>query len=342
MTRSGGWILVAIAVLAGASTACGRPESQSASSTSTMAPSVLPSPAASMNHSETPTSDVTTLRTLIAAQPESPTLTIEEELDAADGYRTSAVSYQSDGLTIRGVLHTPDGDGPFPGVVFVHGAVDRDTWSPIVQLVDEQRRLVTAGYVVLVPDLRNHGDSDDDADYPTDLEMGTSADVVNAARALGEVPGVDPERVAVVGISFGGVMTFNAMVVAPEVAAAFVAMAPGSLSAWENFSRFIPADSPAYQGMVDLRGTPDTNPEFWTDVSASTFVDRAARPLVIVQGMADQVVPPAWAEDTRRAFEEAGKDVELVALDGADHDFEPARDEAWGHVLAFLATHLAP
>lgn len=93
--------------------------------------------------------------------------------------------------------------------------------------------------------------------------------------------------------------------------------------------------------MVALRGTPDTNPAFWADVSASTFVDRAARPLLIAQGTADQVVPPAWALETRSAFAEAGKDVELVEIEGADHSFEPARDEAWGHVLDFLATHLA-
>ena len=66
----------------------------------------------------------------------------------------------------------------------------------------------------------------------------------------------------------------------------------------------------------------------------------AARPLLIVQGTADQVVPRAWAEDTRRAFEQADRDVELVEIEGADHDFEPAKDEAWGHVLTFLATHL--
>ncbi|MGH2418437.1 MAG: alpha/beta hydrolase family protein, partial [Candidatus Limnocylindria bacterium] len=151
------------------------------------------------------------------------------------------------------MIHTPESDGPFPGVVFVHGAVDRDTWSPLEQYVDEQRRLAMAGYVVLVPDLRNHGESDDDPNYFTDLEMGTSADVVNAARALAALPDVDPDRTAVVGYSFGGVITFNTMVVAPDVAEAFVAAAPGSLSAWENFSRFIPADSPPYEAMTDLR-----------------------------------------------------------------------------------------
>lgn len=330
MSRQRNWTLVAVAILAEAAGACAAPPSESPVSRS--APPLA---------SPTETPEATTLRNLIEAQHETPALTIGEELATADGYRTSAVAFESERLTIHGVLHTPDGDAPFPAVVLVHGAVDRDTWSPLEQLVDEQRRLATAGYVVLVPDLRNHGNSDDDPDYPTDLEMGTSADVMHAARALAALPNVDPDRVGVVGISFGGVMTFNAMVVAPDIAAAFVAMAPGNLSAWENFSRFIPADSPPYQAMVDLRGTPDSNPEFWADVSAATFVDRAAGPLLIVQGTADQVVPPAWAEDTRRAFEGASKDVELVQIDGADHSFEPARDEAWGHVLDFLAEHLA-
>ena len=196
----------------------------SASATEAPPASVAPSESAA------PEAEATTLRTLIAAAPESPTLTVEEELAGGDGYASAVVSYESEGLTIYGVLHTPEGDGPLPGVVFIHGAVDPDRWSAQTEYLDFQERLVSAGYVVLVPDLRNHGESDDDPDYDLDLEMGATVDVINAARALAAEPAVDPERIAVVGHSLGGATTIKALVVAPDVAAAFVAMAPAHAS----------------------------------------------------------------------------------------------------------------
>lgn len=267
-------------------------------------------------------------------------LTREEELAGGDGFASSVVSYESDGFTIYGVLHTPDGEGPFPGVVLVHGAVDPDSWSAQTDYVEFQQRLVSVGFVVLVPDLRNHGASDDDPAYELALEMGTTLDVVNAARALAVEPAVDPGRIVVIGHSLGGAMTLGAMVVAPDVAGAFVAMAPSHASPWENIRQFVPPGSPFYMQLTDLHGTPDDNPEFWADVSALTFVDRAARPLLVVHGTADDVVPPEWANIVGTAWADAGKDVQVVMIEGADHVFSPAEDETWAAVFTFLQAQL--
>ena len=299
-----------------------------------------PQPSAAPSESATPEAEAATLRTLITAAAESPTLTIEEDVPGGDGYTSAVVSYESDGLTIYGLLHTPEGEGPFPGIVFVHGAVDPATWSARTEYVDEQQRMASAGYVVLVPDLRNHGESDDDPDHDLALEMGTTLDVINAARALAVETAVDAEQIAVVGHSLGGAITLNTSVVAPDVAGAFVALAPSHASPWENIVQFVPADSPFFMELTRMHGTPDDNPEFWTDVSALTFVDRSDRPLLVVQGTADDVVPPEWADIVDMAWTDAGKDVEVVMIEGADHIFSPMQDEAWATVFTFLDEQL--
>ena len=336
-------VVALVVVVAG----CGAPEAsavgtRSPTDSGAATPSATEAPPASEAPSESaePEGAATTLRTLIAAEVESPTLTVEEELPGGDGYASAVVSYESDGLTIYGALHTPDGAGPFPGIVFVHGAVDPDSWSAQTEYVDYQQRMASAGYVVLVPDLRNHGESDDDPDYDLDLEMGTTVDVINAARALAAEPAVDPERIAVVGHSLGGAIALNALVVAPEVAGAFVAMAPSHASPWENIVQFVPTGSPFYTELTGLRGTPDDNPEFWADVSALTFVDRADRPLLVVHGTADDVVPPEWADVVGTAWTDAGKSVQVVMIEGGDHVFSPMEDEAWAAVFSFLEEHV--
>lgn len=246
------------------------------------------------------------------------------------------MSYESDGLTIHGVLRTPVGDGPFPGFVLVHGSTDPDTWSAERQYVEDQARLAASGYVTLTPDLRNHGESDDDPDWAVDLEMGMTADVINAARALDAESNVS--SVAIGGHSMGGALALNAMVVAPDVATAFVAFAPSNPSPWVNLERFA-EESPLFDEVVALRGTPDDNPQFWADVTSTTFADRTTAPLLLIHGTADRVVPPAWSDQTAATFREAGANVELLVVDGADHSFLPDPEVPWARALEFLAAN---
>ena len=69
-------------------------------------------------------------------------------LEQGDGFRTGIASYVSEGLTITGMLYVPDGDGPFPGVVVVHGSVDPAFYTTGSDLVREQEAFARSGHVV--------------------------------------------------------------------------------------------------------------------------------------------------------------------------------------------------
>jgi dienelactone hydrolase len=95
------------------------------------------------------------------------------------------------GVKLQGYLRKPDGDGPFPAVVFLHGVLGLDEATKTIL----PTALAKAGYVTLVVDsFATRGDS-----------SGISPlDAYGALIHLSQVRYVDRERVAVVGNSFGG------------------------------------------------------------------------------------------------------------------------------------------
>src|SRR6266478_5394364 len=71
----------------------------------------------------------------------------------------SEVFYLSENLRIQGYLYKPDGDGPFPVVVYNHGSrAGRERRAVPFEYIG--RLLTRAGYAVLVPERRGYGRSD--------------------------------------------------------------------------------------------------------------------------------------------------------------------------------------
>jgi hypothetical protein len=48
-------------------------------------------------------------------------ITIGEVWQRGPGYTSYRISYPADGLRLTGLLHVPDGDGPFPVIIAGHG-----------------------------------------------------------------------------------------------------------------------------------------------------------------------------------------------------------------------------
>lgn len=313
----------------------------------TSAPEPEPTPTTTPSASPTTAATgPTTLQTLIDAAPETPTVTFTGPAEPISGETAEGVVYTSGGLSISGVLRTPPGDGPFPAVVVVHGAVDPAEYESGRDVVPTQRALLDAGYVVFAPDLRGYAGSDPaDAEasptvdpnfgFTTVLDWSMVLDVVNALRLVrdGAFEQADPDRVGLLGHSLGGLLAIDAAVVAPGLSDAVVALsAPAS-----DFARaFEQVDPELIEGFAQSSGvgTPADNPQYWADVSPATFFDRATEPLLLVHGGADDVVPAEWSAATAEAWRATGNQAEAIILDGADHRLDPRRAEADGIVVA--------
>src|SRR5258708_3531706 len=123
----------------------------------------------------------------------------------------TSVSFQSAdrSTTVDGTLFKPDGAGPSPGVVLLHGC--GGIRPHFVQWAGALRDM---GYVALLVDsFRLRGISGICASSQTMASMTTdrAADAYGALRHLKDLPFVDGDRVALMGWSHGGWTTLEAM-----------------------------------------------------------------------------------------------------------------------------------
>jgi carboxymethylenebutenolidase len=162
------------------------------------------------------------------------------------GVTKTRVTFKSGDLTLVGYLYKPDGNGPFPGIIWNHGSEQSPGTGPEFDAV--ATIFVPAGYVVFAPIRRGHGDSQ--GEYIQDqLAQEKTAHGADAAQKLfvqlmagpqlddqlaglaylNSLPYVDKDRLAVTGCSYGGIQTL----LAAERGAGFraaVAISPGAES----------------------------------------------------------------------------------------------------------------
>jgi dienelactone hydrolase len=150
--------------------------------------------------------------------------------------------YRNGALNLEAYFYKPAGDGPFPVIVYNHGSrakQERVEWP--VQFI--ARVMVPDGYAVLVPERRGYGKSDgqtftdeigpDERGHRFVDRMIAEASDVNAAidYATARLP-IDGRRIALMGYSFGGIVTTMAAARTSGLAAV-VNQAPGALN-WEK------------------------------------------------------------------------------------------------------------
>ena len=144
----------------------------------------------------------------------------DSESDEPDGFAEWRTEYVSDGRTLRGYLVEPDGPGPFPGVIFHHGSGGLLPAAKAGVLA-----LVQMGYAVFVPIRRGHNGNPGpywetlitepwgSAAMGPQLLVALSGECDDAIASLHwmkQRAGVDPQRIAMLGSSYGGVMVMLA------------------------------------------------------------------------------------------------------------------------------------
>src|SRR3989338_9720088 len=208
-------------------------------------------------------------------------LILERVITKNASYVQHAIHYASNGLEISGILNIPEGPGPFPLLIFNHGHISPSIYTRGRGLRREQDYLARQGFAVLHTDYRGHGASDEspmtEKTYDGNLEYAMeSINAVLAVRAA-HLPRIDASRVGMLGHSLGGGVTLAVLTGHPDIVDAAVLYAPVHANVWENFSRWR-KEREKDDRTEELSGTPETNPDFWRNLSPQTFLKNITAP----------------------------------------------------------------
>ena len=242
------------------------------------------------------------------------------------------VTFEStDGLTLQGWFIPPDERGIT--LILVHGlAANRGAMLDHAALLHEQ------GYGLLLFDLRNHGASDGDS---TTLGYVESGDVVKAFEVARTLPGVDPERIGLLGESMGGAAVILAAKHLPEAKAFVVESTFTTLE--DNVADSIRNDFhlPAYPlTLLHLAFTSQAGGFPARELRPIDAVGAISpRPLLILHGDNDPLFPPFNPE---RLYAAAGDPKRLVIMPMNGHGglIRHAPEAYAATLLPFLDEHL--
>jgi dienelactone hydrolase len=144
----------------------------------------------------------------------------------ASAYSERDVTVGADGWPLPGTLTVPNGNGPFPAVVLVHGSgpSDRDeTVGANKPFADLALGLASRGVAVLRYEKRTRALASRLAGSATlTVKEETVDDAVAAASFLRTQPKIDPARVFVLGHSLGGMLVPRIAAADPKLAGVIV------------------------------------------------------------------------------------------------------------------------
>ena len=213
---------------------------------------------------------------------------------------------------LYGMLHTPDGDAPphgWPSVVMLHGFTGHRVEGHR-NFVLLSRFLAARGVASLRFDFRGSGESQGDFSEmtPASLQQDTRA----AFEYVRRQPGLDPQRVMLLGFSMGALVACLAL---PDVRPHRLALwAPALPELWLPHLRggFLPPTVTDYGGWPLGRA-------FLQEVTRARPLEAAAAwggVALVLHGDQDVTCPPAWGAQYAAAL-----GCDALAIPGAGHTF---------------------
>ena len=241
----------------------------------------------------------------------------------------------TDGQTLHYKLITPPSMVPgkrYPVLVEVYGGPHAqnvtDNWGGFWDRLHQV--MASEGFVVFQLDNRGSGQRGERFEtaswrHLSDVELQDQVAGVDFLRSL---PFVDGQRVGIFGWSYGGYMSLQAILRAPEHFAAAVSGAP--VTDWRLYDTHY---------TERYMGTPQGNAAGYDSASVLSLAASLRRPLLLVHGMADDNVLFQHSTSLMKALQDANRPFELMTYPGGKHGLIRRADQgphAISTILSFF------
>jgi dipeptidyl aminopeptidase/acylaminoacyl peptidase len=258
-----------------------------------------------------------------------PAALVEPELHRFDSF---------DGESIPVFVFRPEGEGPFPVVVMVHGGPEAQ-WRPWfhTSFAPLTQHLLARGYAVAAPNVRGSTGYGKRFEHLDDvrLRLDSVRDLASLHGWLDAQPGIDGSRAVLYGRSYGGYMVLAGLAFQPELWAAGIEMVGISslVTFLENTSDYRRAAREREYGSLVH------DHDFLVEASPMTCIDAIRAPLFIEHGANDPRVPVSESRHIHRVLTEKGQRCELVVYADEGHTIEKVgnRIDCFTRAVAFLS-----
>jgi acetyl esterase len=257
--------------------------------------------------------------------------------------RTDIEYAQAGGESLKLDAFVPEGDGPFPTVIIVHGGGWRGGDKQFAGVKPLFEPLSKAGFAWFSIDYRlapkHH--------FPAPVEDVETA--IRWVKAHARQYKVDPQRIALAGESAGAHLIAMATVQAKpdtQVAAVIPFYGPFDL---EQLAR-AKSNERAAQAVLGLVGASELNEEAFQRLRKASpihYVRREAPPFLLIHGTADRLVPYEQSVKLCEKLKSVGAVCELFPVEDADHGIggwekQPAFQAYKSKLVEWLVATLPP
>lgn len=244
--------------------------------------------------------------------------------------RLEALTYESDGLRVKGYLAIPKAGENLPSVIFNRGG-NRDfgALSPYRAAL-LLGRLARHGYVVAASQYRGV----DGGEGMEEFGGAELADILNLLPLLESLPEADATRVGIYGWSRGGMMTYQALAATDRFKAAVVGAGPSDIAATIE-----------HRPVMEERVLAELVPN-WKETREAAIAHRSAirwpeklsatTPILLLHGTGDWRVDVTQSLNMATALYEAKRPYRLMVFEGGDHGLSEFRDEVDEVVAAWF------
>ena len=252
-------------------------------------------------------------------------------------------------------LARPDGDGPFPAIVFIHGGGwyqgSRQGYRGQIQEAAKRGYVAaTISYRLMQFDETKKETTTATPIFPAQIHDAKAA--VRWLRGKAEKYNVDPDRIGVTGASAGGHLSLLVGLTDPAAELEGESGNPAQSSRVQAVVNvFGPTDmkfcheksSVAWIFRLFMGGTPDEPGERYQAASPTSYASEDDPPVLTLHGDQDALVPIEQAKILDEKMKAAGAYHTLMVFEGQGHGFRGEhQQEAMNAMWAFFDQHLKP